>query len=89
MCGDGGEDQEGFEREGLVVGPCEEEGAFGGVDVLCEEGDERGAGVVAQQVQGGRDDGVFLQSEERVAHGCRVDAEGCGCARWGGWEVGA
>jgi len=84
---DWGEDEEGFEGEGLVVGPCEEERVLG---FLGREGEQRYqgcVGVVADQVEGGRDGGVLLEGEEDgwYARGRNADIVGCAAV---GWEVG-
>jgi hypothetical protein len=59
--GDGDEDEEWFEGEGLVEGPCEEEGVVGGGQRLRDERDHGCVGVVHEEVDGGGDGGVFLQ----------------------------
>ena len=67
--GGGGEDEEGFEWEGLVVGACEEEVSFGLGDGLGEEGEEGCVGEVGEEVEGWWEGGVFLEGVEEGGEG--------------------
>jgi hypothetical protein len=60
--GEGGEDEEGLEEGGLVVGACEEEEAVGGGDGAREEGEEGGVGEVEGGEEGEGVGGVFLEA---------------------------
>jgi hypothetical protein len=60
ICCNRGCEEKRLERKGLVIGPREEEIGFRGGDGACEERDERGVGVVEDEVELWRESGVFL-----------------------------
>ena len=77
---DGDKDEDGLEREGLVVRPGEEEVFVRVAHVAGDQRDQGGVGVMHREVRAEGREGVFLDAAEDVKGAGRGDAENvCRC----------